>query len=114
MPSGKARPRRVRSSFCKLLERRFPGVRVVQETPIGWATRLRVLEGAGVSCIVSSLPLLTRPERDRISLLDEAFAPMGPEGSFVQFTYGLASPMPLKFNLRTMRDYAARFPILYG
>lgn len=92
-------------SFCKLLERRFPGVRVVQGDAYRLGDTLCVLEGADVSCIVSSLPLLTRPERDRLALLDEAFGLMGPEGSFVQFTYGLTSPMPLKLNLRAMRDY---------
>ncbi len=29
-------------------------------------------------------------------MLDDAFALMAPNGSFVQFTYGPASPIPLK------------------
>ena len=92
-------------SFCKLLERRFPGAHILQGDAYRLQDTLGHLNGAKIACVVSSLPLLTRPERERIALLDEAFALMGPEGSFVQFTYGLASPMPLKLNLRTTQDY---------
>ena len=46
--------------------------------------------------MVSSLPLLIRPEHDRIELLHQAFDLMGPDGLFIQFTYGLTiSPMPI-------------------
>ena len=92
-------------SFCKLLERRFPGVQVLRGDAYALKDTLKHLDGMGVSTIVSSLPLLTRPERERLQLLDEAFALMGPEGSFVQFTYGLVSPMPLKTSRRAFADY---------
>ena len=52
-----------------------------------------VLE-APASAIVSSLPLLTKPDAQRSALLDDAFAVMEPCGSFVQFTYGMNSPVP--------------------
>ena len=51
--------------------------------------------GGAVAAVVSSLPLLIRPEGDRFELLDQAFEMMAQEGLFVQFTYGLTeSPMP--------------------
>ena len=82
------------TAFCRLLRKRFPGVQVVQ----GDAYRLRdslagVLE-APAAAVVSSLPLLTKPETGRLALLEDAFALMGPGGVFVQFTYGMTSPIP--------------------
>lgn len=80
--------------FCKLLERKFPGVRVIQ----GDAYNIRdtlgdILEGPAAA-VVSSLPLLNRPDEDRITLLREAFELMDPRGNFIQFTYGVFSPVP--------------------
>jgi phosphatidylethanolamine/phosphatidyl-N-methylethanolamine N-methyltransferase len=84
------------AAFCRLLERRYPGVLVIQ----GDAFRLReTLAGKidqPVAAVVSSLPLLNMPDDQRLDLLADAFALMPPDGRFVQFTYGLASPMPKK------------------
>lgn len=84
------------AAFCGLLRRRFPGLRVVQGDAYGLrATLDGVVEGP-VAAIVSSLPLLNRPDEDRRALLEQAFELMGPDGQFVQFTYGLTSPIPLR------------------
>lgn len=93
------------ASFCKLLERRFPGAHILRGDAYRLSETLKHLVGENVSTIVSSLPLLNRPERERIALLDEAFELMGLDGAFVQFTYGLASPMPLKINRRAAQAY---------
>jgi phosphatidylethanolamine/phosphatidyl-N-methylethanolamine N-methyltransferase len=87
------------ASFCKLLARRFPKARTVQGDAYRLADTLRPVLNAPAACIVSSLPLLTRPERGRLSLLREAFELMQPEGAFIQFTYGLNSPVPLTTRL---------------
>ncbi len=47
--------------------------------------------------MVSSLPLLNQPPPRRTKLIADAFALMGPLGVFVQFTYGLQSPIPREF-----------------
>ena len=81
--------------FCKLLEHKFPGVTVVQGDAYNIVATLGDLALAEpVAAIVSSLPLLNRPEADRISLLREAFELMDPRGNFIQFTYGMVSPVP--------------------
>lgn len=49
-----------------------------------------------IAGIVSSLPLLNQRPQQRCDLLDEAFDLMGKDGIFVQFTYGLASSIPIK------------------
>ncbi len=81
-------------AFCRLLERRFPGVHVVQGDAYNLSKTLAGVLDSPAAAIVSSLPLLNRPEPDRIALLADAFGLLGPNGVFVQFTYGMVSPMP--------------------
>lgn len=84
------------SAFCDLLRQRYPGVTVVQGDAYGLKKTLDGKLSGPVAAVVSSLPLLNRPEPDRLQLLDQAFEMMTPGGVFIQFTYGLFSPMPLK------------------
>jgi phosphatidylethanolamine/phosphatidyl-N-methylethanolamine N-methyltransferase len=91
------------ASFCKLLARRFPKTRIVQGDAYRLAETLRPVLTEPAACIVSSLPLLTRPERGRLNLLRDAFELMRPNGTFVQFTYGLTSPVPLTSRLSGLR-----------
>ncbi|RYB01860.1 class I SAM-dependent methyltransferase [Lichenibacterium ramalinae] len=82
--------------FCKLLQRRYPGATVIQGDAYDLAATLEGVLDAPAATVVSSLPLRNQPERHRLSLLEQAFAVLQPGGSFVQFTYGIASPMPLR------------------
>ncbi len=82
--------------FCDLLRRRFPRARVVRGDAYRLADTLAVVAGGPVGAVVWSLPLLNRPDMDRRALLEQAFELMGPDGQFVQFTYGLTSPIPLR------------------
>jgi len=81
-------------SFCKLLARRFPGVHVLEGDAYRLGERLRDVLDEPAAAVVSSLPLLMKPERQRCALLAEAFALMAPEAPFIQFTYGPVSPIP--------------------
>jgi phosphatidylethanolamine/phosphatidyl-N-methylethanolamine N-methyltransferase len=81
-------------AFCALLRRRFPGVRVVQGDAYHLAESLRMLLEEPAAAVVSSLPLLNKPERERVRLLADAFGLLAPEGCFIQFTYGMMSPVP--------------------
>lgn len=82
-------------SFCRMLERKFPGVKVVQGDAYNIVRTLgaEILDRP-VAAVVSSLPLLNRPEHDRIGLVREAFELLDPRGNFIQFTYGMVSPIP--------------------
>ncbi len=83
--------------FCHHLAQRFPGVKIVQGDAYDLKTTLRDHLQGRIGTIVSSLPLLMRPEHDRIALVHEAFELMGPDGLFIQFTYKVAgSPAPLR------------------
>ncbi len=82
--------------FCHLLAERFPGVNIVQGDAYGLKATLDGKFFGKIATVVSSLPLLVRPERDRVELLNQAFELMGDDGLFIQFTYGLTkSPMPM-------------------
>jgi phosphatidylethanolamine/phosphatidyl-N-methylethanolamine N-methyltransferase len=91
------------TSFCKLLARRFPRAQIVHGDAYRLAETMRPVLQEPAGCIVSSLPLLTRPERGRLNLLRDAFELMQPEGAFIQFTYGLTSPVPLTSRMSGLR-----------
>ncbi|NIA70171.1 methyltransferase domain-containing protein [Pelagibius litoralis] len=80
-------------TFHRLIAQRFPDVQVLQ----GDAAKLRrLLATAGVGkvkAIVSSLPLLSIPDRICLQIISEAMAVLGEDGTLVQFTYGPASPV---------------------
>jgi len=80
--------------FCRLLQGRFPAVRVVRGDAFALATTLAEFRGQKIGAVVSSLPLLNEPPPARAGLLEEAFALMGDSGVYVQFTYGLKAPIP--------------------
>ncbi|WP_428644878.1 class I SAM-dependent methyltransferase [Roseibium sp.] len=88
--------------FCDLLSLRYPGMKVIQGD--AYALRATLKHAGGFSLdgaeagqkldgIVSSLPLLTRPEPVRKALLDEAFGLLKPGAPFIQFSYGLVAPV---------------------
>ena len=81
-------------AFCKLLARRYPKAQVVQGDAYDLARSLAPVLAEKPAAIVSSLPLLTKPDGQRLALLEEAFALLQPRGVFVQFTYGIGSPVP--------------------
>jgi len=81
-------------AFCRLLAQRFAPARVVQGDAYDLPVTLADLAGLRIAAIVSSLPLLNQPKPLRAKLIQDAFALMGPTGVFVQFTYGLKSPIP--------------------
>ncbi|MFO1150670.1 MAG: methyltransferase domain-containing protein [Alsobacter sp.] len=89
--------------FCALLRERFPRARVIQGDAYALQASLAGVLEEPAAAVVSSLPLLTRPEPERIALLREAFALMAPRAPFIQFTYGLVSPVP-----REAGGFAAR------
>jgi len=81
------------AKLCAILAERFPQIRVLR----GDARNLkRLLARAGigpVKAVVSSLPLLSMDDRDCQRIVAGAFSVLPPEGEFLQFTYGPASPV---------------------
>ena len=83
---------------CKALARRCPRCKSVQGDAYNRAKTLAGLLEEPAAAVVSSLPLLTRPDADRTELLRQSFAMMQPEGRFIQFTYGMVSPIPRRLH----------------
>jgi phosphatidylethanolamine/phosphatidyl-N-methylethanolamine N-methyltransferase len=83
-------------SFCRLLRTRYPGATVIQ----GDAYRINHLLGGllrePAAAVVSGLPLVTKPFRRRLRLIGEAFDLMVPGAPFVQFTYAMVTPIPMR------------------
>jgi phosphatidylethanolamine/phosphatidyl-N-methylethanolamine N-methyltransferase len=82
------------SAFCRLLGQRFPEVCVRQGDAYALRRTLADFSDRPIRAVVSSLPLLNQPPVRRMALIEDAFALMAPGGVFVQFTYGIASPIP--------------------
>lgn len=84
--------------FCRLLRERFPGVNVVQGDAYDLDGTLGNRDE--VSAVVSSLPLVARPLRDRQHLINAGLDRMKPGRPFIQFSYlvkGPVEPMPGRF-----------------
>jgi phosphatidylethanolamine/phosphatidyl-N-methylethanolamine N-methyltransferase len=81
-------------NFCHLLAQKFPRVKIVRGDAYRLADTLAGALDGPPAAVVSSLPLLTKSEPARLSLLRQAFDLMGSDGRFIQFTYGAKSPIP--------------------
>jgi len=93
-------------AFCKLLARRYPAARIINGDAYNSRAALQAAIQRPAAAVVSSLPLLTKPEMQRLRLLNDSFGLMRPDGVFVQFTYGIASPMPRKVRGTRVRGVA--------
>lgn len=80
--------------FADLLEKRFPGVTVHRGDAYAVAQRLAGRLDQPLTATVCSLPLLTKPVRQRVRLLDDCLRMSRPGAPFIQFTYGLVPPIP--------------------
>lgn len=77
-----------------LLVKRFPGVRILQGDAAELTGLLRPLGITRARAVVSGLPLLAMRESVRDRIVEESFALLAPGAPFIQFTYGLTSPIP--------------------
>ena len=82
--------------FVTLLRRRFPKARVIEGDAYTLDATLDAAGVTGAIACLSSLPLFTKSEVQRLGLLEGAFDHMQPDAPFIQFTYATLSPMPLK------------------
>lgn len=80
------------SEFIPLLQRRFPGARVLW-MDAAWLWRERLFEGAPVGAVVSGLGLLIMPPEKVTTILDAAFRYLRADGAFYQITYGPRCPV---------------------
>jgi len=79
--------------FAKLVAERFPGVRVIRGDAYDLRGTLGDAPVPPFAAIVSSLPLLNEAPERRNKLIQTAFELIAPNAPFVQFSYGLHSPV---------------------
>ncbi len=77
-----------------VLVERFPGVQIVlgDAAELGPLLRSRNVLQAGA--VVSGLPLINMRKATQQRIVEQSFALLGPGAPFIQFTYGLFSPIP--------------------
>jgi len=85
-------------AFCRILRTRYPGATLVQGDAYSMRRLLETLLLQPAAAVVSGLPLVTRPMRQRLRLIRDAFDLMLPGAPFVQFTYSVASPLPRRLS----------------
>ncbi len=81
------------AELASLLRERFPELRVVKGDARELLALLMPLGVVAASAVVSGLPLLSMPHETQRRIVEQAFALMGRDGTFVQFTYGPMSPV---------------------
>ncbi len=95
-------------AFCRLLRTRFPEATVVQGDAYALKRLLAEKLEEPAAAVVSGLPLLTKPLRTRLRLINEAFSLMNRHAPFVQFTYSMTtSPIP-KTSSRMLAEASPR------
>ncbi len=78
--------------FCRLLRSRYPEATVVQGDAYSLKRLLESLLKEPAAAVVSGLPLLTKPVKTRLRLINDAFALLRREAPFIQFTYSMTTP----------------------
>jgi len=84
-------------TFCRILKARYPEATLVQGDAYSLRRLLQSLLLQPAAAVVSGLPLVTKPVKQRLRLIRDAFELMVPGAPFVQFTYSVASPLPQRF-----------------
>jgi phosphatidylethanolamine/phosphatidyl-N-methylethanolamine N-methyltransferase len=81
-------------AFCRILRARYPDATVVQGDAYSLRRLLETLLIEPAAAVVSGLPLVTKPIKQRLRLIRDALDLMVPGAPFVQFTYSVAAPLP--------------------
>jgi phosphatidylethanolamine/phosphatidyl-N-methylethanolamine N-methyltransferase len=92
--------------FCRLLRSRYPQATVVQGDAYSLKRLLESLLKEPAAAVVSGLPLLTKPVKTRLRLINDAFALLNKDAPFIQFTYSMTTP-PIPKGLSGVRTEAS-------
>ena len=80
--------------LARHLRRKFPAITVIQGDARHLGRHLKPLGIGRAGVVVSGLPLLAMPKRIQREIVDASFSVMAPGSPFIQYTYGLFSPLP--------------------
>lgn len=82
------------SEFCRLLEKRFPGINLIQGDAFDLDTTLGEHRDTKFGAILSGVPLLTAPKAKRLRYIEDLLARLAPGGVVTQLSYSLVPPVP--------------------
>ena len=112
--------------FCRLLEKRFPGINLIQGDAFDLDTTLGDLRDTKFGAILSGVPLLTAPKPKRLRYVEDLLGRLAPGAWVTQLSYSLTPPVPevpgrftvdkskwVKFNLPPARVWLYR-PVAAG
>lgn len=94
--------------FCRLLRSRYPEATVLQGDAYNLKRLLEDFIRQPAAAVVSGLPLLTKPFRTRLRLINDAFGLMQADAPFIQFTYSMAAPPIPKGLARVVTEASER------
>lgn len=80
--------------FFELLQEKFPDAQILQQDAQKLAQILRQHHIHEVNAVVSSLPLLSLPAQVQRNVVEQISTVLGPDSIYIQYTYGLLSPVP--------------------
>ena len=101
------------ADFCRLLEKRFPGLIVIKGDALKLDEALGRFSERKFSAVLSGIPLLNLPKAKRLSYIESALDRLLPGGNVTQLSYGLLAPLePLPGRLAVDKSkwVTANFP----
>lgn len=81
--------------FCKHLAYELPDIQLIQGDAFQLNETLGALKTQHFDCVISGIPLLNFPLEKRIALLEDVLNRIPRGRPMLQFSYGLASPVPV-------------------
>ena len=84
--------------FCRILRARYPDATLIEGDAYSLRRLMETLLLQPAAAVVSGLPLVTKPVKQRLRLIRDAFDLMLPGAPFVQFTYSVAAPLPSRLS----------------
>jgi phosphatidylethanolamine/phosphatidyl-N-methylethanolamine N-methyltransferase len=99
--------------FCTLIRQRYRGVNVIEGDAYDLDATLPAPLRGPFAAVVSSLPLLNRPQPDRVRLIESATQRVRIGSGCIQFSYGFGPPiaaMPGRFSVTRTALVLANIP----
>lgn len=82
------------SEFCRLLEKRFPGINLIQGDAFDLGKTLGDHRSTKFGAILSGVPLLTAPKARRLRYIEDLLGRLAPGALITQLSYSLTPPVP--------------------
>lgn len=99
--------------FCRLLQKRFPKLHVIQGDALELADALGRFADTRFSAVLSGIPLLNLPRPKRLPYLESALDRVVPDGNVTQLSYGFVPPqeaVPGRLTVDKSKWVTANFP----